>query len=258
MPERRPFARSLLNFKLEFKRGPRRVICDLEHPSDLSLRTRVDNSNYHSLAYSEELAVLRKLTFFESRLIEIKWYWGTSNPDKLLRPALPLGSAAVSAFALALSLLLNRIGLEEFAATVFALALLPPAFGIFSQRLLFFPSADIRRMSYTDMALYISLLVYVIVFAFGITSLFYPSLLQYGVRVSLILGAITLALALFYFLFVSMGTLQKYTCDQCERWIYLRSSAKLHVPTRKTLCNRCWKMTETSTRVQLDTQEDAP
>ncbi len=54
---------------------------------------------------------------------------------------------------------------------------------------------------------------------------------------------------IFYTLF-SQGTFQNYLCDQCEKWLPFRKHAKLHIPTRRTLCKSCWNSTRTAEVVE--------
>jgi len=242
LPGRPPFERSLLNINVDLVIGAHFSLMYLEHPVDISLRARVDNAEYHSLAYAAEQGGIRKISFFKSNEIRIRYFWGTNDTKKLTAPALPLYTGGVSLIAAAFTLALINSNLSDLASTVLAFALLPPALQLLSRQRFFFPSTDINRYSITDWLSLLSLFIYLpLIMLTGLSLILIPSLRS-------TLGAIDFSVGMFLFLvggiyifLLDGGVFQHYACDKCEKRIYWRKNTYLHIPTRRTLCPQCWQ-----------------
>ncbi len=242
LPGREPFSRSLLNLNLNLLAGADKTILYLDHPSVISLRARVDNSEYHSLAYAAEANAIRKITFFSGSSIRIRYFWGLNDAGRLMAPSVPLYASGVSLVAAAFTLALVEARLSDLASAVLAFALLPPFFQLLSQRRLMFPSADISRFSVDGWTALIALGLYVPLIALtGLSLAFFPDLRLVLRGANLALGVIFILSTVVYVLLVQNGFFQHYACDVCERRIWWRRGAHLHVSTRRTLCETCWR-----------------
>lgn len=241
LPERQPFTRSMLNLQLDISCGTGRTIFYLDYPVDMSLRCRNDNSEYHSLAYATDSNLVRKISFIPNRTIRQRLFWGTNDINKLMGPVTPLYAFGISLLTASFTLLLLEAGLQELGATVFALSLLPPYFQLISGKRIMFPSADIRRFSYDDWLLLLSLVIYLPLMVLTALGLILPTIDK---RTMTILdgglGFVFIIFLLLYILLLGEGVFQHYACDTSEERIWLRRFAKLDLDTRRTLCNKCW------------------
>lgn len=241
LPGRAPFERSMLNINLALVLGSKYTLLYLEHPEDISLRARVDNADYHSLAYASESGGIRKISFFRYPIVNIRYFWGSNETRRLTAPALPLYVAGISLIAAAFTLALVNSNLSDLASAVLALALLPPAVQLFSQQRLFFPSTDITRYSFTDWMSLISLGIYLpLIILTGWALAFMPTIRGGLETVNFLVGSFLLICGGIYLFLLNGGVFQNYTCDKCERRIFWRKNTYLHIPTRRTLCKNCW------------------
>ena len=240
LPEREPFARSLLSFNLDL--WPKlRTVLFVGYPAGVSLRGRIDDALYQSLALATSDGTVQKISFFEQPPLDVKWFFGTNVTQRLFSPIAPLFEVSVSLLAEGFTLALVKAGLNELASAVFALGLLPPFIKIFSRREFFAFSSDIRRLSWADISILVSYLIYV-----PLTVLTCDFLLS-GWSAALEMRKIdfgcalaSLLACLLYYVAVQCGVLQRYVCDRCGRGILWRLQAKLDVQSRRTMCASCW------------------
>ena len=242
LPGQSPFDRSLLDININLSVGARYSLVYLEHPTDISLRARVDNAEYHSLAYAAEKGGIRKISFFKSNEIHVRYFWGTNDIKKLTAPALPLYTGGVSLIAAAFTLALLNSNLSDLAATILAFALLPPALQLLSRQKLFFPSTDISKFSAADWLSLVSLVIYLpLITMTGLYLIFVTSIRSTLEVINFTLGIVLFLLGGLYILLLDGGVFQHYACDKCEKRIYWRKNTFLHIPTRRTLCLQCWQ-----------------
>jgi hypothetical protein len=242
LPGRSPFERSLLNININLSVGSNYTIMYLEHPVDISLRSRVDNAEYHSLAYASEQGGIRKISFFKSNEVHVRYFWGANDTKKLTAPALPLYTGGASLIAAAFTLALVNSNLSDLASAVLAFALLPPALQLFSRQKIFFPSTDISRFSITDWFSLFSLMIYLpLIVLTSLSFVILPALRTTLEVVNLCTGLFLLLAGGMYIFLLDGGVFQHYSCDKCEKRIYWRKNTFLHLPTRRTLCRQCWQ-----------------
>lgn len=242
LPEKQPFTRSMLNLQLNIASDSSYTILYLDYPIDMSLRSRKDNSDYHSLAYATDNNLIRKITFIPNQPIHLRLTWGTNDLNKLMAPSMPLYAFGISLLTASFTLLLQDAGLQELAATVFALSLLPPYFQLISGKRLMFPSADIKRFSYDDWTLVLSFAIYLPLLVTTAVGLVWSAIDK---RIMTILdGGVGLAfivILLLYMFLLGQSVFQHYACDDCEKPILFRRTAKLDMDTRRTLCSESWR-----------------
>jgi len=242
LPGRSPFERSLLNINITLFVGANCTLMYLEHPVDISLRSRVDNAEYHSLAYAAEQGGIRKISFFKSNDVHVRYFWGANDTKKLTAPALPLYTGGISLIAAAFTLALLNSNLSDLASAVLAFALLPPALQLLSRQKFFFPSTDISRYSIADWLSLLSLMIYLpLIILTSLSLVLIPVLRTTLVIVDLYTGIFLFLAGGVYIFLLDGGVFQHYSCDKCEKRIYWRKNTYLHIPTRRTLCLQCWQ-----------------
>lgn len=242
LPGRSPFERSLLNININLLLGSQYTLMYLQHPVDISLRARVDNAEYHSLAYAAEQGGIRKISFFKSNEIHVRYFWGTNDTKKLAAPALPLYTGGTSLVAAAFTLALINSNLSDLASAVLAFALLPPALQLLSRQRFFFPSTDISRYSIADWLSLLSLTIYLpLIILTSLSLVLFPALRLTLEALDLYTGIILFLTGGMYIFLLDGGVFQHYSCDKCEKRIIWRKNAYLHIPTRRTLCRQCWQ-----------------
>jgi len=242
LPGIMPFQRHLLSLNLSIPCGQNKTILFLDHSSKISLRCRKDNSEYQSLAYSVDANQVRKITFFPLKTIKVKYYYGINDQSQFIKLAVPLYSVGLSLLAGSLALAFVQADLRNIAAPAFALLLLPPFLQLFSRSNIFYPSSDINRLTIENMILVLVTVIYLPLASFTIFTLIgheqYRSL---SMKCDLIAGGALILSMIIYMLLIDQGVLQHFTCDSCERRIWLRRKAKLNLTSRKTVCQACWR-----------------
>lgn len=108
--------------------GSERILLCLDHPEQLALRARIDNSEYHSLAQAVGPGYIRKLGFFPGPRMVVSYKYGVADTGPFLRLARLPFAASVGCFSAALTIAFVNSGHGDLAATTLAFALVP-AFG---------------------------------------------------------------------------------------------------------------------------------
>lgn len=235
-----PFQRYILNLDVQIGMGAEKVIVYLDHGADISLRCRMDNSVYHSLAYGALSGGVRKIGFFERNTVLMRYRYGTSDRTAFQDLARPALMAALGALAGALTLMLLRRGQVELAAVAFALLLGPPFLQVFRGRGALYSSSDIvrsgasQRIGLVAASVYIPLFVIdLIVLTKGWHGLAWIYLNMVGMVIFVLAGVALLFL-------VNHQVIPRYFCDNCAKWIKWDKHSSLHLESRRTLCRECW------------------
>lgn len=225
----------------------------LYFPQTIALRSRRDNSEYHShdLGYNVELQ--RRVTFFKQQRHIWMWYaFGTTAADILSAPILYEFRTGLAILLAGFGLYLFRLNLitTSSSSTVSANPTIPPPlvtaffalsfaqwfFEAFQRRHLISSSASraITRRDWPDTITYLVFFLENIVFTLVMVALgfFYDDpVFQFNVfMLSLIVGGILLLTGGYYFVAFSFGMYLGYACDGCGSPLRVRKLENISKP----------------------------
>lgn len=219
-----------------------RVIVTLEHSPELSLRCRIDNSEYHSLAQSAGTGFVRKIGFYRNSAVSLKYLFGAHASSSFRAVAFPAFAASLGLLAGGYTLALLAAGHEDLAAVSLALAATPPVLQAIKPSGEFYRSADIHVRGPSFWLYSVSVMAYligVILVLAAITSA--PDLSPTVQALSYILGATTGTLGLCIIAATQQQVIPPHYCDMCTRRIIWRRKSRLHLATRRTVCRPCFE-----------------
>lgn len=233
------FRTFLLGLKLRVPLS-KAVRVDLEHGDDYSLRCRIDNSEYHSLATGVAPSTVQKKNYHPTSQIEIRYLFGTHGDSSFRELArLPLG-ASFGLIAASLALAFQKSGDSSLAAAALAFALLPPVLQATSRSRVFYRSADIRSQDVSRLIGLVTVSLYIPAITLAIVSMTdAPSLRSPAQVVCYGSSALLGALAVAVLISVREQVVPAHYCDVCARRILWRSRAHLDKGSRRTVCGDC-------------------
>lgn len=229
-----------LGFAVRTASVPRTVI-NLEHSPELSLRCRVDSSEYHSLAQGVGPGTVRKIGFYPSGRAEITYLFGLHSESRFRNLAMLPFAGCVGLFSSALTIALVFGGYTDMAAVTLALALAPPVLQAVRPSTGFYRSADIHSRSpgawifATSIALYAPATLFAVLTITDLSELRRVSQVvcyAFGVLLGLLGTAILVA--------VREQILPPHYCDVCTTRLIWRRRSRLHRASRRTVCQRCF------------------
>lgn len=238
-----PFNLYVLDISINICSKVDKTIVYLDHNSNISLRCRKDNSEYHSLAYNlqDKSRKLRKITYFNTQKIKIEYTFGRANNldfHRIIFPFYSVGIGLMIGFLIIFFILNN---LTEYSTRIFILFLLPPFVELLRRERIIYTSADIRHADLSFSIKIMALIVYLPLLFFTILSLnpnyHFISLVMY---LNLIFSLVFILSAICYNVLIENGFFKNYCCDICQKKIHWRKQAKLVLETRKTVCINCF------------------
>lgn len=229
-----------LGFSVEAPSASRMII-NLEHSPELSLRCRVDTSEYHSLAQGVGPGTVRKIGFYPYGRGELSYLFGLHSESRFRNLAMLPFAGCVGLLASALTIALVYGGYTDMAAVTLALALAPPVLQAVRPSTGFYRSADIHSRSPGAWIFTISIILYVPAALFAIVTITDLTELRrvsqvlcyaFGVLLGLLGTAILLA--------VREQILPPHYCDVCTARLIWRRRSRLHRASRRTVCETCF------------------
>ncbi|NES16565.1 MULTISPECIES: hypothetical protein [Micromonospora] len=229
-----------LGFSIELPPASR-VIVNLEHSPELSLRCRVDSSEYHSLAQGVAQGTVRKIGFYPSGRADMTYLFGLHSESRFRSLAMLPFAGSVGLLATGLTIALMYAGYTDMAAVALALALAPPALQAARPSTGFYRSADIHSRGPAVWIFALSMAAYVPTTLFAILTLTDLSHLRrlsqslcYSLGVLLGLFGIGILVA------VREQVLPAHYCDVCTHRLFWRRRSRLHWASRRTVCQGCF------------------
>lgn len=227
-----------LGFAVRATSVPRTVI-NLEHSPELSLRCRVDSSEYHSLAQGVGPGTVRKIGFYPSGRAQITYLFGLHSESRFRNLAMLPFAGCVGLFSSALTIALVYGGYTDMAAVTLALALAPPVLQAVRPSTDFYRSADIHSRSPWIFAMSIALYAPATLFAvLTITDL--SELRRVSQVVCYAFGVLLGLLGTAILVAVREQILPPHYCDVCTTRLIWRRRSRLHRASRRTVCERCF------------------
>ncbi|BDH04092.1 hypothetical protein HEK131_13190 [Streptomyces seoulensis] len=218
-----------------------RVITVFEHSPELSLRCRRDDSEYHSLAQSADVDLVRKLGFHPSADLSVLYLFGDHAASSFRAVAFPAFAASLGLLSAGYTAALLKAGHGDLAAVSLALALVPPVIQTIKPGKSFYRSADIhvRGLDFWVQSFVISAyFVGVLMLLIGITYL--PALTSLAQALSYYLGVATGLTGIAIVTAVQQQIIPTHLCDVCVRRIVWRRRSRLHMASRRTVCKECF------------------
>lgn len=220
--------------------GAERILVHLDHPEQLALRARMDNSEYHSLAQAVGPSYIRKLGFFPGPRMVMSYKYGLADQGPFVRLARLPFAASLGCFSAGLTVAFVNSGHGDLAATTLAFALVPPLAQVIVQGRSQYRSADIHdRAAAAGLILAPSVLYIPVVVLTLLSIIDWPNVravAQACAYLSAVLLAIhgTAVLGL-----VKQQVIPEHFCDACGGRIVWRRRQFLEVSSRRTLCKTC-------------------
>jgi hypothetical protein len=219
-----------------------RIIATLEHSPELSLRCRIDNSEYHSLAQSAGVSFVRKVGFYANSNVSLKYLFGAHASSSFRAVAFPTFAASLGLLAGGYTLALLAAGHGDLAAVSLALTATPPVLQAIKPTGGFYRSADIHVRGPSFWIYSVSVTTYLAGVFFVLVAITdRPDLSRTVEAVSYALGAAIGVLGLCIVAATQQQMIPPHYCDTCARRIVWRRKSRLHLTTRRTVCRPCFE-----------------
>jgi hypothetical protein len=218
------------------------LLVKLDHSPELSLRCRVDSSEYHSLAQGVANGTVRKLGFYPGRPARIRYLFGAHSEALFRGLALFPFAGCLGLLAAGLTLALLAADLDDMAAVGLALALFPPVVQAIRPSGGFYRSADIRSRGPGFLVALLTVTIYVGATLFALVTITdLRSLRMLAEIICYAAGGVLGVLGSVILLAVREQVLPPHYCDGCTKRLWWRRRSHLHWKSRRTLCGTCYK-----------------
>ncbi|GAA3499951.1 hypothetical protein GCM10019016_070560 [Streptomyces prasinosporus] len=218
-----------------------RVITELAHSPELSLRCRVDNSEYHSLAQSADADLIRKMGFHPGPTVSLKYLLGIHAASNFRALALPAFATSLGLLSGGYTLALLSAGHGDLAAVSLALTLTPPVLQAIKPGASFYRSADIHGRGAVFWISSFSVLAYLAGVLMMLVSVAYVPHTAADIQIAVYaLGGASGLAGVAIVTAVHQQIIPPHFCDMCAKRIVWRRRSRLHLASRRTVCRACF------------------
>lgn len=219
-----------------------KVVTVVEHSPELSLRCRIDNSEYHSLAQSADADLVRKVGFYPRSTVSLKYLFGNHASSSFRAVAFPAFAASLGLLSGGYTLALIAAGHGDLAAVSMALALTPPVLQAIKPEKGFYRSADIHGRGPAFWVYSFSVLAYLVGGLMTLAAVTdFPRLRTAAQTLSYSLGGAAGLMGIGIVAAVQQQVIPPHFCDVCAKRIFWRRRSRLHLATRRTVCRPCFQ-----------------
>lgn len=223
--------------------GATATLVRLEHPAAYGLRSRVDNSEYHSLAQGVSSTHVRKTCFFPGATVLMSYRYGLADLSGLRNLSRVAFAAAFGLLAAGVMLAFIKADFESLSASILAFVILPPLAQVALQGRASYGSADIPPSRKRWIILVAPLIVYIpLVAAALMATVDYPAMRNVVQLLCYIFGLVVGGFGALILGAVDQQVVPRHYCDRCSSRIYWRRRSTLDISDRRTLCDACAKV----------------
>lgn len=220
--------------------GAPSVLLRLDHPSDIGLRARIDNSEYHSLAEGVGVSTVRKTSFFASEHAFLLYVYGTSDTSSSQALSRIPFAGAFGLVSAGLMVAFDLAGRDDLAATALAFAMIPPLAQVVNPARTAYNSADIRQDGTIRRWLLALGGLYLLPAAIAVWSISdMTALRSFALALCYAVGALFALLGIGVLWGVDQQFIPYHYCDGCAKRIHWRRRSTLDQGSRRTLCKTC-------------------